>query len=96
MIVGSGVPNGYKGRNWDLAVDGPWPYPTDDVRSFLIVMALDALFGIWFLQRRSTTTLPVRSLAFGLINGLAIVAMAPMMMHAGQPITGRKQERIRP
>lgn len=87
MIVRSAHPTGYKGRHWDVAVDGPWPYPTDDVRTYLIVMALDTLFGIWFLQRRSKTSLALRSLAFGLINLLAIVAMVPLMMHAGEPLT---------
>jgi hypothetical protein len=84
-IEHSGVPNGYLGRNWDIAVRGPWPYPTELVRNCLIIMGLDALFGVWFLQRRSTTSLPVRSLTFAALNLLGMVLMVPMMMHAGAP-----------
>jgi len=84
-IEHSGHPNGYLGRNWDVAVRGPWPYPTELVQTVLIIMALDALFGVWFLQRRSTTTLAVRSLTFASLNFIGMLLMVPMMMHSGSP-----------
>lgn len=43
-------------------------------------MWLDALLGIWLLQLRSKTTLPVRSLTFASINLLGIGLMFPMMI----------------
>lgn len=86
MITSSAVPNGYRGRHWDVAVDGPWPYPTSEVRNLVLLLALDALVGVWFLQRRSKTRLALRGLAFGLLNFLGLVLMVPLMMHIGQPL----------
>lgn len=88
LAIRSGEPNGYRGRNWDFDRDGAWPYPTDAVRIYLIVISLDFLLGAWLMWSRSRTSLPARSLLFAFLNFFGLVMMAPLMMHAGYPDSG--------
>lgn len=88
IIVQSGIPNGYKGRHWNERdfVHGEWPYPSDDVRTFLIILGVDALFAIWLLSRRSKSSLTARSAALAALHFFGMALMFPLMMHTSEPI----------
>lgn len=85
-IEASGVPNGYLARRgWEVAVDGPWPFPHEQVRTWLSAMAIEGGLAIWILSARLRMTLAMRSALLAAASGVIFLAMMPLVMHSSAP-----------
>lgn len=85
-IEASAVPNGYLARRgWEVAIDGPWRFPHEQVRTWLSAMAVEGALVIWALSARWATSLAVRSLMLAAAAALTLVCISPLLMHASAP-----------
>lgn len=84
-IIHAGHPNGYAGRHWQPGV--PWPYPTDDVVTWLSIMASEGLMICLVLRSRMKGSLTARSLVLAVGMFMVMVLLAPLGMHASSPFT---------
>lgn len=85
-IEAASVPNGYSGRNWDVTVDGPWPFPRERVITWLSMMALEGGLALWVLASRWRTSLVVRSAALAMASTVLMFAMSPLLIHSSAPV----------
>ena len=81
-IVDAAHPSGYRGRHWE----GPWPYPTDAVVTWLSIMALEGLVICLVLRSRTRASLAGRALILAIGMVMLFFALVPLAMHAGTPI----------
>lgn len=85
-IEASGVPNGYLARRgWEVAIDGPWRFPHDQVRTWLGAMLVEGALAIWALSARGQSSLAVRSLLLAAASALTLVCLSPLIIHASAP-----------
>jgi hypothetical protein len=84
-ILRARVPNGYKGRHWDPAVSGPWPFPLAELKLWLSVMVGESALIAWALAARGSFSLARRSLILGVVMFGVLLLMSPFGMHAGSP-----------
>ncbi len=75
-------PSGYRGRHWE----GPWPYPTEAIETWLSIMAAEGLALCLLLRGRGDAPLGVRALFLGILMLIVLLALSPLAMHAGTPI----------
>lgn len=72
-------------RGWDVAVDGPWPFPYEEVRYYLIRMGVEGAVAIWVLSLRWPVSLAVRSMSIWGVTCLLLFFQALFAMHASGP-----------
>jgi hypothetical protein len=85
-IEASAVPNGYLARRgWQVDIDGPWRFPSDQVRTWLTAMVVEGALAIWVLSARWSLSLAVRSLGLALAAFLIFLLMVPLVMHSSAP-----------
>ena len=85
-IEASSVPNGdLARRGWDVAVDGPWPFPHEQVRIWLTVMGVEGALAVWVLSARLPLSLAARSLSLGIVTFLLFLFHLLQAMHASAP-----------
>jgi hypothetical protein len=85
-IEASGVPNGFIARRgWEVSIDGPWRFPHEQVRTWLTVMLVEGSLAVWVLAARLRVSLAARSGLLGVASAIALVALAPLAMHASAP-----------
>lgn len=82
----SSVPNGYLARRgWDVAVDGPWRVPYDQLRTWLSAMGVEGALAIWVLSARWEVSLAWRCGWLAASALLVFLCMSPLLMHASAP-----------
>lgn len=81
-VLDAGHPPRHTARHWE----GPWPYPTREVVTWLSIMALEGLVICGFLRSRKKTSLVARSLilAVGLVPIMFV--FLPFLIFAGTPV----------
>lgn len=85
-IEAASVPSGYLARHgWDVATNGPWPFPHEQVRTWFTTMAVEGALAIFVLSARWRMTLAARSLLLALGIFLILLFMAPFVMHSSAP-----------
>lgn len=75
-------PSGYRGAYWQ----GPWPYPTEEIETWLSVMAAEGLVICLVLRARGPVPVGARALALAIVMFFAMIGLVPIGMHAGTPI----------
>jgi hypothetical protein len=85
-IEASSVPSGYLARHgWDVATNGPWRFPHEQVRTWLTTMGVEGALAIWVLSARWSLPLASRSLLLALGLFLMLLFMSPFVMHSSAP-----------
>lgn len=85
-VVAARVPNGYLARRgWDVAIDGVWPFPGEELRTWLVVMAVEGALAIWVLAARVKLSLAMRSLLLAVASFIILMGLLPLAMHASAP-----------
>lgn len=80
------IPNGYLARHgWNVAVDGPWRFPHEQVRTWLSVMAVEGGLAMWVLAARWHVSLAMRSACLSAGAALLCLCMSPLLMHSSAP-----------
>jgi hypothetical protein len=75
-------PSGYRGAHMNPA---DWVYPTDEVRTWLIVIGCETLFACRILAARTRSSIGTRALMLGAAMFTGLWVMLPMAMHASSP-----------
>lgn len=85
-IQASSVPSGYLARHgWDVATNGPWRFPHEQVRSWFTAMGIEGALSIWVLSARWSMPLASRSLLLALGTFLMLMFLLPFVMHSSAP-----------
>jgi hypothetical protein len=82
MVRDGAHPSGDRGAHWE----GPWPYPTEAIETWLSVMAAECLVICTVLRGRGPESVGARALVLGLVMLFARIGLSPLGRHAGTPI----------